>query len=189
MKWNIFVTVLLMLLHPALLAQSVRKKTKFRIGEQLPAIAVNNLINTSEEIETIGFFRGKTVILYFGNNETLWTNHEWQKLKGFQQKFKNEIQIILIPEHENLRSARKIVRRQKRMTHGDMNLPVACGDTILTSLFPATSLPHLVWIDPAGKLMAITNKDQLNEHNLGDLAKGERPSLLQKDGIKHKVAF
>ncbi|WP_160143776.1 TlpA family protein disulfide reductase [Chryseolinea soli] len=175
--------------HATISAQTSPPKSKFKLGDQLPAITVKNLINYHSSTENLTKFKGKTVILYFWNDGCASSIQGWPKLLHLQEQFKNHVQIILVNESQDKKAVQDILTAQRKISHVDMTLPTVCLDRDLNVLFPRNSIPHLVWIDTAGKLMAITSGDQLNAVNLGALAEGRAISMPQKDGVKYRVDF
>ena len=165
------------------------KKSRFKIGEALPEITLKNLINYPKSAEQLSSFQGKTVVLYFWNEGCSSSIQEWPRLIKLQNEYTRYIQIVLVNESQNEKNVKRILNDQKRIAHVNMTLPIVCLDADLNNLFPRNSVPHLVWIDPAGNLMAVTASDQLNNKNIKALSIGERLSLKQKDGVRYKVDY
>jgi thiol-disulfide isomerase/thioredoxin len=175
--------------YTSLTAQTQAVRSKFQIGDPLPPIILKNLINYPSATENLSAFKGKTVILYFWNEGCTSSIEEWPKLIRLQHQFEKYMQILLVNESQDKPAVQKILEDQKRVAHVNMKLPIVCLDEGLNRLFPRSSVPHLVWIDGSGKLMAVTSGDQLNETNLRALAEGTKIAMLQKEGIKYRVDF
>jgi thiol-disulfide isomerase/thioredoxin len=170
-------------------AQSPSKKSKFKIGDQLPEITLRNLINYAKTTESLSSFHGKTVVLYFWNQGCTSSIQNWPHLLRLQETYNRSVQIILVNVSQDIKAVQKIVGDQKRIVHVNMTLPISCQDIELGELFPRNSVPHLVWIGASGTLLAITGGDELNEENVKALDEGKNISLTQKDGIKYRVDF
>lgn len=188
MKKMLFIVPVLLLVLTSGQGQN-SKKSRFKIGEALPDITLNNLINYPKGSEQLSAFQGKTVVLYFWNDGCTSSIQEWPKLLKLQNEYSRYIQVILVNESQNEAAVKKILSDQKRIAHVNMTLPIVCLYTDLNNLFPRSSVPHLVWIDPVGSLMAVTASDQLNAKNVRVLAEGGKISLKQKDGVRYKVDY
>jgi len=189
MKTIFIILTIYIAAYTSLTAQTQSVRSKFQIGDQLPPIVFRNLINYPSATENLSAFKGKTVVLYFWNDGCTSSIEAWPKLIRLQQQFEKYTQIVLVNESQDKSAIQKILEDQKRVAHVDMKLPIVCLDEGLNSLFPRSSVPHLVWIDGIGKLMAVTSGDQLNEPNLKALAEGSKIAMPQKEGVKYRVDF
>ncbi|HEY9048032.1 MAG TPA: thioredoxin-like domain-containing protein [Ohtaekwangia sp.] len=188
MKKIFLIVYIALLVIPPGYSQAI-KRTRFVIGETLPEITLNNLINYPKHSEQLSAFHGKTVVLYFWNEGCSSSIRDWPKLLKLQHDFSKDIQIILVNESQDEMTVKRIVADQSKIVHVAMTLPIVCRDSDLNNLFPRNSVPHLIWIDPAGRLMAVTSSDQLNERNVRALAGDGEVTMIQKDGVRYKVDF
>ncbi|RYF85803.1 MAG: hypothetical protein EOO03_12750, partial [Chitinophagaceae bacterium] len=75
---------------------------------------------------------------------------QWQAL---QQTFGDSLQVLLVTREK----LPKLQTFEKKHPGYFGNIPVAYSDTALENCFPYQSVSHLVWINDAGKVAAITD--------------------------------
>ena len=66
------------------------------IGEKLPDLAFNNLLNYSKSTVNLSEFRGKLLLLDFWATWCTSCIQNFSKLEGFQKQFKGRFQVLLI---------------------------------------------------------------------------------------------
>ncbi len=188
---RIFLLLILLCVQEISEAQSStdKKHVSLKIGDKIPDLTINNLINYPSASEKMSAFKGKLLILYFWNEDCESSIHGWPKLLTLQQKFKNDLQIILVNESQEEHAVRKIINDQSRIVKVKMTLPIVCLDHNLNEWFPRKTVPHIVWIDTEGRLISITSADQVNERNLTSIITKQQTTMPQKEGVKYKVDF
>lgn len=169
--------------------QSTAQSSRLKIGADVPDITLKNLLNHPADSQKLHTFKGKFVILYFWNEGCSESIQNLPELMSLQEKFRDDIAIILVNDSQTKNEVERIYKDQKRFRKVDVTLPTVCDDKTLQRFFPRNSVPHIVWIDPAMKLLSVTREDQVNEANIAKLIGGEAVSMPVKDGIKYKVDF
>ena len=102
---------------------------------------------------------------------------ELPKLDSLQQLFSNKLQIIIVA-HEPLQKLNAL--KKKNELFGNCKLPLIAGDSILNDLFPHQYLPHEVWLDQNGKVLAITDQYAITKNNIQSFLSGSDPRLTLK---------
>ncbi len=74
------------------------------------------------------------------------------------KKFGNRIQIVVVSAEDKERVKRFL---QTNKIAAKTILPVITADTMLNALFPHTALPHEVWINDEGRIVAIRISNML----------------------------
>lgn len=169
--------------------RNLAQSSRLKIGDDVPDIALKNLINYKTDSEKLHFFQGKFVILYFWNEGCSSSIQSWPMLQDLQEKFKNDISIILVNDSQSKDDVQRIYKEQKQFRKVDVNLPTVCDDLTLLKYFPRNSVPHIIWIDRNMKLLTITREDQVNETNIVKLINQETVNMPIKDGVKYRVDF
>jgi thiol-disulfide isomerase/thioredoxin len=102
------------------------------------------------------------------------------KLEKFKKRFAGKLQFLLV----NWQTEEKVrdFFDKKRETQGvTTSLPSYNDDTILSRLFIHAYEPHFAWINPNGKVYAITGGAELDEINLDAFIKGIPSVMTQKN--------
>lgn len=157
-----------------------------QIGDKTENLVLTLLKNYPSISVKIEHFRGKLLILDFWSTGCSSCIAAIPKMEALQQQFKDSIQIILVNPWE---SAEKIEERTRLMNSyrpgvGISSLPMANGDKIWRILFPHQTVPHHVWIDGTGKVIAITNGENTTIENIAKTLKGNAPTLSVKHELK-----
>jgi peroxiredoxin len=163
-----------LLLMICLLLTATSSAQPISIGQKIPHLVVNNLINTPHPEISLNTLNGKTVIIDF------WAT--WCKpcLDGFiefeklQKKFGNNIQIIAVSPETPERLRRFIKNRPVKFW-----IASDSGNN-LRKVFPYTTVPHTILIDPKGIVQAITSGLEINERVVSLVSKGLKPDVSLK---------
>ncbi|MFA6071641.1 MAG: TlpA disulfide reductase family protein, partial [Janthinobacterium sp.] len=141
-----------------------------KIGNAVPDMALNNMVNYNEPSVRISDFKGKLLILDFWATWCHPCVAAFPKLDSLQKKFNKDIQILSVTTEESAK-VRSFLAKMKIVKK--LSPPSATGDRELTNYFKHIYLPHYVWIDKKGQLIAITESSEVNEKNIASTLKGE----------------
>lgn len=168
----------------------IKKYGTLKVGDLVPDYTFQHLINYQGKSAQFSDFKGKLMILDF------WSTHcgaciaAWPKMIELQKSFEGKLQILLVNSTENEQVVRTFIEKRKKLSHIEMNLPVVCGDTVLGwHLFDHYGEPHYVWIDPSGKVSAITAGDVVNAQRIEEALKNNDFNLPQKQVQNVAVDF
>jgi thiol-disulfide isomerase/thioredoxin len=107
----------------------------------------------------------------------------FSKMQSLQEEFKGKVQILLVNPHVSKYDTEdkimSVLEKLKARTGFCPSLPIPIHDSILNSYFPHQSVPHVVWIDAAGTVTAITGSLDVTNENIN--------SILQKQDINMPV--
>lgn len=139
-----------------------QKIKPLKVGDKCPDFAFKNLMFYSTPNAKLSDFKGKLVILDFGGpgcKPCLASLERMDSLK--KTKFGNAIAPIFVT-YANKKDALYFLNRAK------LNLasPYIYDDTTLSKYFPHTYIPHLVWINKAGYIVAITGHEYVTRKNI-----------------------
>lgn len=157
-------------------AQSVTTTFKrVKIGGRIPDVTLTNVYNYETTKINLSDFKAKLIILDFWATSCTSCLANFSETEQLQKKYGGEVQFIKVtcqPRAEVLPFLEKLHK-----THPSA-IPVVTNDSALHQLFPHINLPHYVWLDQTGKVIATTiieeltveNIDQfLNHDNIGDM--------------------
>lgn len=156
------------------------------IGDKVPDMTINNLINYPKTTAKISDFKGKLLILDFWATWCSSCISHFPQMHSLQQQNADKLQILLV----NSRASRdtKTAIEQFFEKHGESStIPTVFDDIRLSKLFPHNAIPHTVWIKD-NKVIAIAGADEVNEKNIIDMLNNEMGSLHVKKDIPYSTA-
>ena len=187
-----YIIGLVAMLLPLLLgAQSAPVKT-LTIGDIVPDITFQKVINSNDTIANLSDFKDKFTILDFW---AVWCGaciSELPRLDSLQQKYKDNLSIILVNCMRRSHDSEKRItdlftKNWQQVYHKDFNcLVVADSSNTFKHLFSFKVIPHYVWIDPAGVVLAITSSAEVTEANIAMMLRGKKISLPVKQDTPSK---
>jgi thiol-disulfide isomerase/thioredoxin len=155
------------------------------IGDQVPDIVFGKVLNYKTNKVKLSDFRGKLVILDMWSVYCLPCITAFSKMDSLQKEFNGEIQILLVNSHnpiyETVDKVKTIIDGFKTRNEYPLSLPIPIHDTSLNSYFPHQSVPHQIWIDSAGKIVAITSSIDVTKGNIQSLIEGKKINLPIKN--------
>lgn len=154
------------------------------IGDRVPDVHLEPLINYSTPAARLSEFKGKWLIIDLYATWCTACLAVMPKLQSLQEKYAGKLQVLVVTyEHDSI--FQKVRARNKVLRSS--NLPFLTGDSVLHQLFPHREIPHTVWIDPEGVVRAITGGDDVREENVAAFLSGNPVSLrLKKDMVGYR---
>jgi thiol-disulfide isomerase/thioredoxin len=156
------------------------------IGDHVPDILLNNMINYHAAQAKLSDFRGKILVLDFWATWCGSCINHFESVNKIQQHYQNELRILLVNSKRDRDTREKIINlfeRKGRDFASGFPFPSVYNDTILTALFPHYSIPHYVWIGKNGIIKAITAAEELTESNVDQLLKTNNLNSYQKQDV------
>lgn len=187
MKLKRFTTLMCCWYITILHAQPATHIKPLTIGDTLPAVTIENVINHSAGKINLAHLKGKLVILDFWSSWCGACISLFPHMQQLQNRFADSIAIILVntKSHLSKDDAAKIntiLSNVHRRTGSKISLPVSFSNPLLDQYFPSNILPHEVWISPGGTVQAITSWAELNEANISAVLQGNAPAMsIKKD--------
>ncbi|WP_344979903.1 TlpA disulfide reductase family protein [Compostibacter hankyongensis] len=147
------------------------------VGDTVPDIAINNIINYKSPSLSTSSLRGKLLILDFMSTGCGGCIRVLPRFDSLTNQFRDTLQIILITP-DNPDRINTFLRRNKYAK--DLSLPIAANDTLLSRYFPHEFIPHEVWINAQGIVSGITHTQYVTERNIRKLLKGRKVNWVVK---------
>ena len=176
---------LLAILLPMLniMGQSPNAIKALSIGDTVPDMVFENMINYKTGSAKLSDFKGKLVIIDFWATWCSACIKNFPKMYDLQIKFKEQCQILLVNTKSTNDDKFKIESFFNKRQNS-YQLPSVINDTILNFLFPHKSIPHYVWLKD-NKVKAITSAEQINQKNINAILNNEE----FKGTIKNDIEF
>jgi len=178
---------LLLMLCPYLNMAQAPVLLSISIGDKLPDIAFNNMLNYKNSRAKLSHFKGKLVILDFW---ATWCSNcltKFRMLDSMQQANPATLQVLLVNTTGSGDTKAKVDRLFAKINAGHsrpMQLPVVLFDSVLAGYFPHRLLPHYVWLDNDGKVIAITGAEAITVKNIAAALQGKLPPLMVKEDME-----
>lgn len=176
-----------------------------KIGDRIPDLTLTNIYNYKTTKTNLSDFKAKLIILDFWATWCTSCLADFPKTEELQQKYGGEVQFIKVayqPKADVLPFLEKFHKGKPSV------IPVITDDKVLHELFPHFYIPHYVWLDQVGNVVATTTGDQLtvtnidrflSDDNIGNMrtkidVDGSKPlfitnDLLKDNELKHYSVF
>ncbi|MBB5644902.1 TlpA family protein disulfide reductase [Pedobacter cryoconitis] len=145
-------------------AQSVTTTFKpVKIGGRIPDVALTNVYNYEITKTNLSDFKAKLIILDFWATSCTSCLANFPKTEELQRRYEGEVQFIKVtyqPKAEILPFLDELHKTDPSA------IPVVTDDSALHQLFPHINLPHYVWLDQTGKVVATTTIEELTAENI-----------------------
>ncbi len=165
--------ILLVLSHSIIHAQS-----SLSIGSRLPDnITVKNVLHHPTGEVNLSGYKGKLLILDFWATWCAPCIAMLPKSDSLQKVFAKEVQFLPVT-YEPRAKVEKLFLKLKKLNN--LSLPIVTDDQQLHTLFPHKELPHYVWIDGAGIVLAITNAQEVTAENIRNIINYKKSELPEK---------
>lgn len=166
-------------------APAQKKEVKpFEIGERVPDLPVQNVINYNDRNLTLSSFGDKIIILDFWNTWCTSCISRFPLEDSLQSMFPNDVQFILITGDSKERVG-KFLSKYNSTRNSHLSLPIITGDSAFCKLFRFTYIPHYVWLAPNGQILAESSDYFINKENILNLLVPIRAEEKRLQGNKY----
>ncbi len=141
------------------------------ISQDMP---FGKVINYKRNTISLAHFKNKMVIMGFWFPSCTPCVAQFPKELALQQKFSNEIQLLLVT-YEPEQKIRMFIKDWEQKNGISFTLPLIVEDTLLTKAFRVRYNPHYVWFLPGGKAVAQTEHYMVTE----DAIKSMLPAIKE----------
>ncbi|GAB2613609.1 TlpA family protein disulfide reductase [Belliella aquatica] len=164
-------TIFLLLLSFAFNATAQQKLKPLDIGDQIPNLKFENVLNHPEGEILISDYKGKLLILDFWATWCAPCVASFPKLDSLDKAFGDDLAILPVT-YQDKEEVEKLFARMPKLK--DIKKPMIYGDNILRRMLPHKTLPNYVWVNGAGEVVGISEgKDVTTENIRSFIDKGE----------------
>ncbi|RXK81682.1 redoxin family protein [Filimonas effusa] len=159
-------------------------KSPLKIGAKVPDINFINVVNSDRKQVKLSDFKGKAIILDFWATWCGTCVGKIPALNKYQKEFGSDLQIFLIANDDESKVRTFYDRRPGLVLPSEIISSISAG-SYLQSLFPHLVIPHYIWIDREGYLVAVTGAEDVTEENIKSFIAGNLKRLeIKTDSIQ-----
>ncbi len=151
------------------------------VGDKLPAIQINNILNSNKTVRKIQDNPEKHLIIDFWSPYCSYSVNSFKALDSIKELFKKDLEIIRVTRQTEL-DLRKLFARSEIASNS--KLPLVYSDSTLREFFPI-ELPHQIWVDNKGVIRAIANPQNFTVENVKKLVHKGDLNLLPMDHFQN----
>ncbi|MCH7414322.1 TlpA family protein disulfide reductase [Belliella sp. R4-6] len=147
------------------------------IGDKLPNLKFEDVLNHPDGEILISDYKGKLLILDFWATWCAPCVASFPKLDSLDKAFGDELAILPVT-YQDKEDVEKLFSRMAKLK--EIKKPMVYGDNTLRELFPHQTLPHYVWVGKDGEVVAITYREEISEANISAMIRGDQKALGEK---------
>ncbi len=176
---KLFYCLMILLCPYAGMAQGIKS---LDIGDKVPDVALGNIINYTTPSATIADFKGKLLILDFWATWCAACVKNFPHMEALQKKYNDKIQVVGVTQDSEKKAA-TFLEKYVKNTGKNFSIPTVVNGALLARLFPHTILPHYVWINSEGIVMAITSATPVTGENIEAVLAGKNVKFSMKEDM------
>lgn len=150
-------------------------------GFRCPDFKFTQIEHFKDPKTSLNDFKGKWLILYFWTTGCPACVKSFPKLNALQQKFAPDIQFLLIGKNDFKRNSHIREMYEKFRKQYNLILPIAYDTLVFSRFVGVAGVPHVVIIDKAGYVYAVTEGEEINENSINSLIQKKNISFKHKD--------
>lgn len=141
------------------------------IGDTVPDIVFNHVINYKDTTARLSDFKEKLVILDFWGEYCAPCIKFLFDLESIQNRFRDKIQVLGVSNFNDKKEF--FAAQEKIVSLKKLKIPILFKNPFLDNFFPHQLISHLVWIDGNRVVKAITGSEYVTEENIKRILAGE----------------
>ncbi len=149
-----------------------------------------NYFDGKKKIVKLADYKNKLIILDFWSTGCVSCIEGIPKMELYQQRFKDDIIVLLVNSKRNKDTAKRIKTRFEKYKI-DFNytpiLPTILDDTVFTSLIEHNTLPRIAIINKAGAFIGTSSSANLSEQHISAMLKTDKLPFESERNILNKV--
>lgn len=155
-----------------------KKETAFSIGDKLPDVHFEHILNYTNSNAKLSDFKGRLLVLEFWASWCSTCLEMFPKLDSLQKSLKSELQIVLVNSNINDRGVKgeQFFKTWIDKNNPQYSVPSIMSDSSLKKMLPHKYLPYAVIISPDSEILAFVSPLQLSENLLKVFINQSQPS-------------
>lgn len=149
---------------------------ELKVGDKLPALEIDSILG-HQKMPISSLHQRKLLLINFWATWCVPCVSEMGMLDTLKHKYQNMINVLSVTDDHQKLVYRFLEKHPQIETN---TLLISTDSKNLNLLFPHRSIPHNIWIDSTGKVIAITDQSDLNERNIKKYLEGNLPPLIVK---------
>lgn len=133
------------------------------IGDRFPSINIDHVLYTYDNKLNTQRLNNKYVILEFGTTYCGPCMASFKKMNLLKKIYGDRLDFYMVTP-QKMNDVQRFLSHQK--LDSLIYVPIITQDTVLKNTFRHVAIPHLVWINTNGKIVAVTNHEYLNQQNI-----------------------
>lgn len=166
---------------PPISATLLNELQPITVGDKVPDVLIENIINFPSSQIRFADLRGKIVLIDFWGTTCSNCIAALPKIDSLQKRYKDKLQVLTVTNYDKAEAVQKTFQRYKKLHNA--NLPVVLNDVKLKQLFPHEMVSHVIWVDPAGIVKAITGTEYITAANIETVLKGKETNWPVKNDV------
>ena len=167
-KITVFILSLIFV-QMAVLAQSPQTPKALTVGDSVPDLLIEEIINFKVDKAKISEFKNSLLILDFWDTYCTSCIEALPRMDSLQKQFGDKIRILPV-SWQDKKLVAKFFKTNKYVKN--LSLPSVVGDRLLKSYFKHLTISHEAWIYK-GKVVAITGSSYVTARNIQDVLDGK----------------
>lgn len=168
---------------------NVKKYNPVKIGEKCPDFEMREIINWKKKNAKLSEFKGKWLILDFWFTNCQPCIAMFPKTKQLEESFKDHIQFMPVTWNSETEVKTLFKKMNKGMGVTYPSVINEKGSMEINSLFPHSSEPFYVWIDPNGILRGATGPEMVTEEVISAVINGDLSKLKRRQESNVNTIF
>jgi thiol-disulfide isomerase/thioredoxin len=158
--------------------------TAINIGQSVPEVLLSQVLNNNGEAIRLADFSGRLLILDFWATSCAGCIQAMPRLDSLQTAFGDK--LVILPVTAEKRDRVMAFQKANAFLQG-RKFRTVVEDQNLHSLFPHRLLPHEVWIDGNGKVIAVTDVATVNAETINRALSGQPlNAFIKADVLAYK---
>ncbi|MEJ7780785.1 MAG: redoxin domain-containing protein [Daejeonella sp.] len=167
------------------LSSVVRGQTApLKIGDTVPDITLNNVINYKSSTVKLSDFKGKLLIFDFWATWCAPCIAMIPKMDSLEKALEGKVAFLSVT-YQKQAEVEAFIQKLEKQKSAVYGLAGVVQDKTLHQMFPHKTLPHYVWINGQGAVIAITEAEAVNAVNIRKaLIQGTLTARVKIDSIR-----